>query len=116
MNKAESVKVVQAFLDAYNARDVEQMDKLLSENVVHEDDSKPSIVGKTAICKQFKILFEQYPTLHSLLLGRMALGQYVIDHEYITGRDTEGYQVFVVNRVENGKIVHMRLLRDKESF
>jgi hypothetical protein len=110
-----AVSVVQAFLDAYNAHDIDQFIGQLADDVVIEDDSAPTLNGATAVRQLYEPLFVRDTTQKSTLLSRMLLGPYVIDKEWITGRRAQPFTTIAIYRVENGKIAHMRLLRDQIS-
>jgi|GEM_PF-2115081 len=107
------IQVVQAFSDAFNARDVNAFVALLAEDVVHEDDAKPTMRGKAEVYKSYQVAFTRDTEQHSLLIARMALGSYVIDQEYVTGRPVGPFKTMVLYRVENDKINYMRILREK---
>jgi hypothetical protein len=105
--------VVQAFLDAYNARDVDEFVAQLAEDIIHEDSGGSTLKGKSEVYNHYQNLFARDTSQHSTLMGRMLLGPYVIDKEYITGRDPVPFSVIAIYKIEEGKIVSMRLLREK---
>jgi hypothetical protein len=107
-----AVHVVQAFLDAYNARDIDAFIAFLADNVVHEDDSATPLHGAAAVRNHYTPLFVRDVNQKSTLLGRVTLGNYVIDKEQITGRTNEPFTLVALYRVENGKITNLRLMRE----
>ena len=86
----ESEAVVQRQLEAYNARDVEAILDCYAEDAQQfEHPSKLLATGKTEMRARFAARFSE-PNLHALLLKRIVLGAFVIDHERITRTFPEG--------------------------
>jgi hypothetical protein len=111
-NVTPAVHVIQAFLDAYNARDIETFIGQLADDVTIEDDSAATLHGANAARALYAELFERDTAQKSTLIGRLILGDYVIDKEYITGRRAEPFSTIAIYKVRAGKIVYMRLLRE----
>lgn len=108
-----AVEVVQRSLDAFNAHDAVAFADCLAEDAYIGDEPYRT-VGKAACYERYKGLFTRNPQIHVTLLGRMVLGQYVLDKEYITGTGEEPFISISVNRVVNGKIVSMTFLEAEE--
>lgn len=100
---ATPTEVVQKQLDAYNAHDI---DAFLS---TYSLDAKlcdfPSgaylIVGHTQIRERYSRIFANNARVD--LVGRIANGEYVIDHEFVKTVHEEFYAVAVYH-VTNGRI------------
>jgi hypothetical protein len=112
MQLSEPVLVVQAFLDAYNARDLESFIGVLADDVLIEDDAAEPLRGKQIVHNLYETLFARDGQQKSTLLGRMTMGNYVVDKEYITGRRADAFTVMTLYRVDNGKISYMYLMRE----
>lgn len=107
------LEVVKAQLDAYNAHDSWAFAELFSENaVIYSNifDTQPSIVGRDAIRDTYHTLFETFPDNHSEVTERMVQGNFVIDHEHITGRKNP-FTMVAVYEVVDGYIVRCWFIR-----
>ena len=103
-----SVKVVQAQLDAYNARD---MDGWLA---TYSDDAEQFMLhggslakGRPAIRKRMQERFRD-PALHARLLHRTCMENVVVDHEMVTRTFPDGLatvEMVCVYDVQAGKIL-----------
>jgi uncharacterized protein (TIGR02246 family) len=101
-----AIEVVQKQLDFYNRQDVKSFASMFADDVKvfqHLGDSLPSLQGRKAIEKRYAEIFAQYPKNHSTLLGRMVQGDFVIDHEWITGREKE-MRIMAIYEVKEGLI------------
>lgn len=101
-----AIEVVQKQLDFYNQQDVKSFAAMFAEDVqvFHQlGDSLPSLQGRKAVEKRYGEIFAQYPKNYSALLGRMVQGDFVIDHEWITGREKE-LRIMAIYEVKDGLI------------
>ena len=99
--------VVQAQLEAYNRGDLDAFMETFDQNVVFKDaQGEISMQGWDAVKERYKAYFEASPDLHSDIQKRIVQGNYVIDHEHITGRygNPEIYELVLVFEVRQGKI------------
>lgn len=108
-------QIVQDNLDAYNKRDIISFSALLSNDVeLYEFQSKePTAKGITKVKKLYKKLFENSPKLHSTLLKRIIIGNKVIDHESIIGRNgmSDVLELVVIYEVTHQKISKLTVMR-----
>ena len=81
------VAIVQRQLDAYNARDLSRFVACYAQDVRvwRPPAPQPVIVGRQALSDHYAANRFNLPGLHAALLGRMVLGNKVIDHERIVG-------------------------------
>ncbi len=110
-------EVVQKQLEAYNNRDIDGFITLVSERITFYDysDNRMTMQG-TEACKEFySDLFEASPKLHSTILTRTVLGNKVIDHERITGRNGHeaALELVLIYEVQNEKIIRITVLKDE---
>jgi hypothetical protein len=99
--------VVQRQLDAYNSRDI---DALLA---IYADDAQmlehPATLlasGSAALRERFAARFEE-PNLQAMLLKRMVMGSFVVDHERVTRTFPEGagtVELLMIYEVQDGRI------------
>lgn len=77
--------VVQENLDFYNQRNIEGFMSSFPDTIglYLFGKTEPVVIGKEAVRKLYKELFDESPKLHSTILHRMAIGNKVIDHESI---------------------------------
>ncbi len=109
----DPLHIVQAQLDAYNQQDVKAFAAVFSPEVLVYNkigDTIPSILGRAALEKRYGDLFKQYPNNYSTLTGRMVQGNYVIDHEYVTGRG-EPVAIVAIYEVTHGLITRCWFIR-----
>ena len=105
--------VVQAQLDTYNNHDIEGFSTLFAENAeifMNIGDAEPSMKGRAQIKERYGKMFEENPQNKSTLMGRMVQGNFVFDHEWITGRDNE-FKIMAIYEVQNGLIVRAWFVR-----
>ena len=105
--------VVQAQLDTYNNHDIEGFSTLFAENAeifMNIGDAEPRMKGRAQIKERYGKMFEENPQNKSTLMGRMVQGNFVFDHEWITGRDNE-FKIMAIYEVQNGLIVRAWFVR-----
>lgn len=103
----EPVEVVQAQLDAYNNQDIDAFVSVFAENAklyLNLGDSEPTMTGQEEIRRRYGAMFKANPENKSTLIGRMIQGNFVFDHEQISGRD-KPITIMAIYEVENGKII-----------
>lgn len=97
---------VQRQLDAYNARDLERFVAEFSPQVrvFRPPAAEPAIEGIDALRAFYAAERFNRPALHAELLGRMVIGNKVIDHERISGVRDAPFEMVVVYQVVEGRI------------
>ena len=100
------VEAVQTQLDAYNARDLERFLSVFDENVkvYRPPAGAPTMSGRAALGEFHRTERFTLPALHAELLGRVAFGNKVIDHERVAGIGDKTFEVAAVYEVVGGKI------------
>ncbi|MEM9051940.1 MAG: nuclear transport factor 2 family protein [Bacteroidota bacterium] len=101
------LEVAQAQLDAYNNQDIDAFANVFSEDAeVYSNigDTVPSMIGREEIRKRYGSMFESNPENKSTLMGRMVQGNFVFDHEHITGR-SDPFDLMAIYEIKDGKIV-----------
>ncbi len=103
----DPVAVVQRQLDAYNARDLPRFLAEYSEDirVYRLPSAEPALVGKRAFGDFYATQRFNHAGLHADLMGRMAFGNKVIDHERISGVREQPFELAVVYEIDRGLIV-----------
>lgn len=108
-------QIVQENLDFYNNLNIDGFMTSFSEdiNIYNLGQSEPTVVGKADVRKVYTKLFENSPKLHSTILKRIVIGNKVIDHESITGRNgnAEVLELVLIYEVENDKINKITVIR-----
>ncbi len=103
---ASPLAVVQQQLDTYNAQDIDGFASVFAEDAEifrNIGDTEPSMKGRDAIHAGYGRIFRENPQNKSTLLGRMVQGNFVFDHEWITGRDT-AFKIVAIYEVRDGLI------------
>jgi len=103
---------VERQLEAYNARDVGAFVPCFSEDVVVEDGSGTvRMRGRGEFHARYSAAFAAEPAVRCEIVHRIRHGEYVVDHENLTGyRSGERRQAVAIYRVQGDVITHVRFL------
>lgn len=107
------IAVVQRQLDTYNAQDIDGFAAVFAEDAeIYRNigDAEPSMKGREAIHAAYGKLFRDNPQNRSTLIGRMVQGNFVLDHELITGRGSE-LKIVAIYEVQDGLIARAWFVR-----
>ena len=100
------VAVVQKQLDTYNAQDLDGFTNTFAQDAevyINLGDSVAGMIGREEIRERYGQMFRNNPGNKSTLIGRMVQGNFVFDHEWITGRENE-LKIVAIYEVEDGFI------------
>jgi len=99
-------EVVNAQLDAYNARDVEVFAATYAEDVCiyRMPHAKPALRGRQQLIDHYGGKTFKNEGLRAEILGRLVIGNKVIDHEKASGAWPEPVEAMVVYEVHDGLI------------
>lgn len=91
MNKSTSAEaLVQRQLDAYNARDIDALMAIYADDVEHFEFPSTMVAnGAAQLCERLTARLQE-ANLHAKLVKRIAMGDFVIDHELVTREFPEG--------------------------
>lgn len=79
-------QLVQAQVDAYNARDLEAFLAVYAEEVVvRTADGQEIILNKESLRERYGKLFKENPAIHCSIIRREVAGNIVIDDEHVAG-------------------------------
>jgi hypothetical protein len=106
----DPVRVVQALVDAVNARDLDRTVACFSANAVLQDDAGNAFAqGREAIRTLYAQIFAHSPDAHADIRSRIHVGPWVVDEEQASGFVLEGFppnfHAVFIYRVEDDKIV-----------
>lgn len=92
------VAIAQAQLDAYNAQDLDAFCARFSDDVKVADlNGTLSLEGLPAYRARYAKVFADFPENKVMLLGRMAVGNVVIDHERVArSPSAEPFEVIAI--------------------
>ena len=98
--------LAQEQLEAYNARDLARFLVCYAEDirVFRMPATAPVLVGKAAFGEFYRTQRFNQAGLHAELLGRIAFGNKVIDHERIVGVGATPLEAAAVYEVKDGLI------------
>jgi hypothetical protein len=99
------VDVVEEQLQAYNARDLARFAATYSDSIriFRMPATEPAITGKAALNETYRKRFSS-PGMHADIVGRMVIGNKVIDHERVVGIKDTPVEAVAVYEVEAGLI------------
>ncbi|MBB3779153.1 putative hydrolase of HD superfamily [Xanthomonas campestris] len=101
------LSIVQAQLDAYNAKDIDALLATYAEDAEHYTLHGPRLAkGHAMLRERFLARFEE-PDLHARLLSRTVVGNIVADSELITRNLADGtslVEMLCIYEVIDGKI------------
>jgi putative hydrolases of HD superfamily len=107
MTDDEAARVVQAQLDAYNARDIEAFMRHWAEHALYFAFPDTLLAcGAAEIRARHEVRFRE-PNLHGRLLTRIATAGLVVDQEVVTRDFPEGpgeVDVIAIYAIEKGRI------------
>jgi len=96
-------------LAAYNGRDIEAYIAAFSPNieVYHLSNAAPYVVGREQLKEIWGDVFERSPNLHCKVVHRSSYGDFVIDHEEVTGhcKAPEGLKIAAIYQIANDEII-----------
>lgn len=106
----DPVQVVQEFVDAFNARDVDRVVGCFRADAVIQDDAGTVLAqGEEAIKAHFGGFLPHSPNLHSEIRSRIHVGSWVVQEEHGSGlvldKPVPEFDIIDAYRVEGGKIV-----------
>ena len=106
----EPAQVVQEFIDAFNARDVDRVVGCFRADAVMQNDLGTVFAqGAEAIRAHFGQFLPQSPNLHAEIRSRIHVGAWVVQAEHATGlvlrEPVPEFDIISAYRVEDGKIV-----------
>jgi imidazolonepropionase-like amidohydrolase len=99
--------VVQRQVDAYNARDLDAFVDFYTEDVeiCRLPALEVNLQGREALRARYGPFFEATPDLHCRVMKRTVSGNYVVDHEFVTGiADRPRLRAVAVYQVEGPRI------------
>ncbi len=104
-------EIVDRQLDAYNARDLERFVACFDERVQAFRPPAPeaAIEGRAALAKHYAANRFNLPGLKAEIVDRIALGNFVIDHERIFGVRDAPFEAAVAYEIAGGHIRRMWL-------
>lgn len=105
--------LAQAQLDAYNAQDLEAFCAAFSDDIVIADlNGAVTLEGLPAYRAKYAKLFAEFPENKVTLLGRVAVGNVVVDHERVYRSATaEPFEVAAIYTVRGDKIARVDFVR-----
>jgi hypothetical protein len=98
----DPVAVVQRQLDAYNARDLARFVACYAPTaqVYRPPAAEPALAGRQALSDHYAANRFNLPALRADLLGRMVVGNKVVDHERVFGVKEQPFEAAVVYEVD----------------
>lgn len=110
---ASPLEIVQQQLDTYNAQNIDGFAAVFAEDAkifLNIGDTEPAMKGREEIHARYGKMFKENPQNKSTLVGRIVQGNFVFDHEWITGRDSE-FKIVAIYEVKNGLIIRAWFVR-----
>ena len=100
------VEIVQRQLDAYNAHDLAGFVAMYAQDikVYRMPNTEPALSGIVQFAEYYGTKRFNVPELHAELLGRLATGNKVVDHERIVGISDKVVEAIAVYQVGPEKI------------
>ncbi len=101
-------EIVNKQIEAYNNRNLEENMSLFSDDcrIISLPDGKVLLDGKEACTEMYAVLFANSPNLFAEVIGRIDIGNKVILHENIFGRNGshEKLEQLIIFEIQNKKI------------
>ena len=100
-------EIVQLQVEAYNKRDLEEFLSFYSENIkIYQFNDETLLFGSIEEMKEaYGPVFEQKTNLNAVIQKRIEQGNFVIDHEFVSGlREDETVPAVAIYEVLDDKI------------
>jgi imidazolonepropionase-like amidohydrolase len=106
--------IVQQQVNAYNARDIEAFLATYSPEIeIYDHPDRLRYSGLEEMRSRYQSFFERTPNLHVEIVGRIVLGNYVIDREKVTGLPSgRVIHAVAIYKVQNGLIQRVWFIRE----
>jgi hypothetical protein len=106
----DPVQVVQEFIDAFNARDVDRVVSCFSADAIMQNDEGQDFArGEEGIRAHFGRFLPKSPNVHSEIVSHIHVGSWVAQEEHVTGlvvgEPVTEFHIISAYQVEGGKIV-----------
>ena len=106
----DPIQVVQDFIAAFNARDVDRVVGCFSAEAALQNDAGTVVAqGEEALRAHFGGFLPHSPTVPSAIRGRLHVGSWVVQAEHVSGlvlgAPVPTFDILSAYRVEDGKIV-----------
>jgi hypothetical protein len=113
MTTLSPVQIAQAQLDAYNAQSLDAFCGYFSDDIQVADlNGAVTLSGIDAYRAKYRAVFAEFPENKVELVGRMALGQTVIDHERVLRSSTATpFEVLAIYTMKDGKIARVDFVK-----
>ena len=105
--------VAQKQLDAYNAQDLDAYVSYFTEDcTVAPFHGAPTEIGREAIRARYAKAFAQFPQNKAYLKGRVAVGDTVVDHEWVErAPGGENFEVIAIYTFRDGLIARVNFAK-----
>ena len=105
--------VAQAQLDAYNAQNLDALCAQFTDDIIVADlNGAVTTEGLVAYRARYAKLFADFPSNKAVLLGRIVIGNVVIDHERVLRSPTsEPFEVAAIYTVRDEKIARVDFVK-----
>ena len=104
--------VVARVLDALNAHDVDAFVACYAEQATIEDGYDDVLAaGHAGIRARYGTMLAEFPDARWSVLVRIDMGEFVVQHEEVTGRGSEPERHVCVYLVRDGHVERERILR-----
>jgi hypothetical protein len=105
--------LAKAQLDAYNAQDLDAHCACFADDVVVADlNAEPNLRGIADYRARYEGLFAQFPQNRAELVGRVVIGNTVIDHERVfRSPEATPFEVAAIYTFAGGKIARVDFVR-----
>jgi uncharacterized protein (TIGR02246 family) len=106
------VDVVQRQVEAYNAQDIDAFCACYAEDCVIADlNGAATQRGRAQLRERYAAMFAQFPENKARIVGRMALGDVVIDHEEVRRSASLRLEAIAIYTVKNGLIARVDFVK-----
>jgi hypothetical protein len=105
--------LVQQQVNAFNAGDIEAFLTPYSDSIeLYNFPGTLWIKGKELMRQQYGSIFTQFPNLHCEIKGRIVKGNFVVDHESVSGTgQSETMEAIAIYEIKDEKIIKAYFVR-----
>ena len=106
-------RVVQRQVEAYNRRDLDGFAATYAPDIrISDHPNDLRLSGQEQLRRRYGPLFASRPALHATITRRIVQGDYVIDHELVTGHaEGDTIRAVAIYQVRGGLIANVWFIR-----
>jgi len=113
LGQSINIQIIDLQIQAYNEQDLEKFASFYHPDIIISDITQNQIIvtGKEQLFSVYQNLFNKHPKNFVTVKNRIIADETVVDHEFVTGRDShpDGLSAVVVYQLKNSLIFRVSI-------